>query len=65
MGRGKGRDRVGPGGCAHNTAALVTQTDAGHVSRCLVCGTLGPPRETSEEARQALQDLARPERDEG
>ncbi|MDP9437776.1 MAG: hypothetical protein M3P49_03380 [Actinomycetota bacterium] len=62
---GRGRDRDGPGECAHNTTALVTPTDAGHVARCLVCGTLGPPRETLEEARRALQDLARPEPDEG
>jgi hypothetical protein len=43
----------------------VTQTDAGHVARCLVCGTVGPPRETSEEARRALTALARPKPDEG
>ncbi len=60
-----GRDRVGPWECAHNTAALVSPTDAGRVARCLACGTLGPPRETSEEARRALQALARSEPDEG
>ncbi len=59
-----GWDRVRPGECAHNTTGVVAPTDSGRVARCLACGTLGPPRQTTEEARRALETLARPERDE-
>ncbi|QIN80086.1 hypothetical protein GBA65_17920 [Rubrobacter marinus] len=54
MGRGK-RSRFT---CGHDGPALVRQTDEGSVAVCLLCDTVGPPRETAGEARQALQDLA-------
>ncbi|MDP9474712.1 MAG: hypothetical protein M3R38_03290 [Actinomycetota bacterium] len=59
-----GRDRGRQSDCAHDQTVLVSPTDGGRVARCLVCGTVSPPRQTSEEARRALEALARPGRGE-
>lgn len=60
---GGGRDRVRPNECGHDATVLVSPVPGGdgRVARCLACGTLGPVRETSEEARRALEALARAE----
>lgn len=54
MGRGK-RD---PRACDHSGPALVKPAGDGLAATCLLCDTTGPERETSEEARRALLDLA-------
>lgn len=58
---GRGRDRVRPGECGHDATVMVSPVGdgEGRVASCLVCGTVGPERETSEEARRALEALAR------
>ena len=53
------------GECAHDGPVLVSPADGGRRARCLSCGTVGPVRETSEEARRALEALARGGRGEG
>lgn len=45
----------------HDGTVLVSPVGdgEGRIARCLACGTVGPVRETSEEAKRALEDLAR------
>lgn len=40
--------------CVHNGILLVEPTDGGCAVRCVLCGTIGPVRDTSEAARKAL-----------
>lgn len=56
-GRRKGLRRSGR--CAHQHVGplVAEQVEGGREVRCLVCGTVGPARKTSEEARRALQDI--------
>lgn len=54
MDRGKRNPRT----CDHEGPALIRPTGAGLAALCLVCDTLGPERDTAEEARQALRSLA-------
>lgn len=64
---GGGRDRVRPSECGHDGTVLVSPVGdgEGRRARCLACGRVGPERETSEEARSALEALARGGRGEG
>jgi hypothetical protein len=39
----------------HSGPLVADQVEGGRVVSCLVCGTVGPVRKTSEEARRALQ----------
>jgi hypothetical protein len=59
--RGQGReDLLGSvGRCAHTSPVVVEPTPGGRVARCLVCGSSGPVRPTSEWALAALRDEAR------
>ncbi len=51
-----GRGRKRPSSCAHTSPILVERAGHdGYGARCLVCGTVGPARSSSEEARDALQ----------
>jgi hypothetical protein len=52
---GRGRER--PRSCAHRSPIMVERVGGhfGYGARCLVCGTLGPFRDSPEEARDALQ----------
>lgn len=50
-----GRGPIDPERCGHNVA--VTQRGEGaRRARCLICGTVGPERPTSEEAAEALKE---------
>lgn len=50
------RGRMRPSSCVHASPILVERVEHdGYVARCLVCGTAGPTRDGSEEARDALQ----------
>ncbi len=40
--------------CAHNGFLLVEPVDGGCAVRCVLCGTVGPVRNTAETARKAL-----------
>ncbi len=40
--------------CAHNGFLLIEPVDGGCAVRCVLCGTLGPVRNTAETARNAL-----------
>ncbi len=46
------RDRERPSECGHDQTVLVSPANGGRSARCLACGTIGPVRETSEEARR-------------
>ena len=45
------------GECDHRGAPILMQElpDGRLIARCLKCGTLGPPRATSAEAKRALE----------
>ena len=43
--------------CAHNGFLLIESVDSGCAVRCVLCGTLGPVRNTAENARKASLDL--------
>ena len=50
------RGREWPSSCAHRSPVLVERVGHdGYGARCLVCGTVGPVRADSQEARAALQ----------
>jgi hypothetical protein len=50
------RGRDWPTSCAHRSPILVERVGQdGYGARCLVCGTVGPARDSAEEARDALQ----------
>ena len=50
-----GRERKWPRECAHVSPILVERVERGYGARCLVCGMVGPLRDSTEEARNALQ----------
>jgi hypothetical protein len=50
---------VPPERCGHVAPMVIDQTEGGYAARCLRCGTVGPVRETSAEARRALLELGR------
>ena len=54
--RSRRHNRPRPYECPHTSPVVVRAVDNGYVGQCLVCGTEGPIRETSREARAALRD---------
>ncbi len=48
-----------PQRCGHVAPMVIERAKGGYVARCLRCGTVGPVRETSTEARRALLAMAR------
>ena len=57
--KGVGRGRKWAGSCVHRSPVLVERVGHdGYGARCLVCGTVGPARNSTEEARDALQAAA-------
>jgi len=48
---------VPPERCGHVAPMVIDRVEAGYAARCLRCGTVGPVRETSAEARPALLEL--------
>ncbi len=53
------RRRLRPDECDHKSPVVIDRMDAMYVARCLVCGTVGPVRESSEEALKALQRMGK------
>ncbi len=43
-----------PERCGHVAPMVFERLGSGYVARCLRCGTAGPVRDTSSEARRAL-----------
>jgi hypothetical protein len=43
-----------PGRCGHVAPMTLERLESSYVARCLRCGTAGPARDTSTEARRAL-----------
>jgi hypothetical protein len=54
-------ERERPGSCVHRSPVLVERVgqDDGYVARCLVCGGVGPARNSPEESSDALQAASR------
>ena len=52
------RGKQTAGSCAHGSPVVVEPIPEGRVARCLVCGSSGPVRPTSEWALAALRDEA-------
>ena len=50
------RGKQTAGSCAHTSPVVVEPAPGGRVARCLVCGSGGPVRPTSEWALAALRD---------
>ena len=50
---------VPPERCGHMAPMGIDRVEGGYAARCLRCGTVGPVRETSAEARRALLELGR------
>jgi hypothetical protein len=50
---------MGGGRCGHVSPVVVEPGPGGRVARCLLCGSSGPERPTSECALRALRDEAR------
>lgn len=50
---------IPPQRCGHVAPMTLDRTEGGYAARCLRCGTVGPVRETSGEARRALLELGR------
>jgi hypothetical protein len=48
---------VPPGRCGHVAPMVIDWAEGGYAARCLRCGTVGPVRESSAEARRALLEL--------
>ena len=48
---------IPPERCGHVAPMVIEQAADGYSARCLRCGTTGPARETSGEARRALLGL--------
>ncbi len=54
--KGVGRGRQRAGECAHASPVLVERVGQdGYGARCLACGAVGPVRNGSGEARDALR----------
>jgi hypothetical protein len=60
--RGLGRGRKRPEECAHSAPILVEGVRYGYGARCLLCGKLGPARESPEGAMEALRRVLLNER---
>lgn len=45
--------------CDYRGPVAAIQVDDGYTARYLTCGTVGPVRDTSEEAREALISLGK------
>lgn len=56
---GGSRGKIKPTECRHAAPVVIREVESGYVAQCLMCGTDGPAKESSEEALKALQDLAR------
>ena len=54
---------IPPDRCGHVAPMVLEQARGGYAARCLRCGTTGPARGTSREARQALLELGRRNRE--
>jgi hypothetical protein len=50
---------IPPERCGHVAPMVFERAEGGYTARCLRCGTTGPVRGTSGEARQALLELGR------
>ena len=50
---------IAPERCGHVAPMVIERAEGGNVARCLRCGTVGPVRATSGEARGALLELGR------
>jgi hypothetical protein len=50
---------IPPNRCGHVAPMVVERAEGGYAARCLRCGTTGPARRTSGEARRALLELGR------
>ena len=50
---------IPPERCGHVAPMAIYRTEDGYAARCLRCGTAGPVRATSTEARRALLGLGR------
>jgi hypothetical protein len=48
---------IPPERCGHVAPMVIERAADGYSARCLRCGTTGPARETSGEARRALLGL--------
>lgn len=59
---GLGRGRKRPEEGAHAAPILVEGVRYGYGARCLLCGTVGPARESPEGAREALRRVPLNER---
>ncbi len=46
-------------GCDHGGLTMAEPVEGGHAARCLLCGTVGPVRDTPEAARKALLALGK------
>jgi hypothetical protein len=53
------RRRLRPDECDHTSPVKIERTDGAYVARCLMCGTVGPVRESSEEALKALRRMGK------
>jgi hypothetical protein len=50
---------IPPHRCGHVAPMVVERAEGGYAARCLRCGTTGPARGTSGDARRALLELGR------
>jgi hypothetical protein len=50
---------VPPERCGDVAPMVIDRVEGGYAARCLRCGTVGPVRATSGEARRALLELGR------
>ncbi len=54
------RGRQWPSSCVHRSPVLVERAGHdGYIAKCLACGAVGPSRDGTEEARDALQAASR------
>jgi hypothetical protein len=53
---------IPPERCGHVAPMVIERVEGAYAARCLRCGTTGPARRTSAEARQALMELGRRKR---
>lgn len=49
-----GRTLIRPEDCTHAGPIVVDEVEGGYVALCLLCRTVGPVREFSREAKEAL-----------
>jgi hypothetical protein len=50
---------IPPERCGHVAPLVIEPTEGGYAARCLRCGSIGPVRASSGEARGALLELGR------